>query len=305
LLFKRSAIAHYIKTHEIDLVHAHLPWAGFVARSLKLNHDIPVIYTEHNKQERYHWLTRTINKYTFNQQDMAISVSDDVRSSIEVNICPRIPVKTVLNGINTESFQRSEEHRNAIRHSLGILPSDVVIGSIGVFRAQKRLDRWLELIVTLTSTFPNVKGLLVGDGPLKNDIIVQRNRLGLDNIVFMPGLQTNTLDWYSAMDIFLMTSEFEGLPLALLEAMSCQLPVVTTAAGGIPEVVRHGKEGFLSEEAQWKELVPHLAQLIVNSDEREQIGIAARQRVKKHFSITQMVHQLEDLYETYAHTRRN
>ena len=290
----------YIKANNITLIHCHLPWAGFLGRLIHYKTGIPVIYSEHNKQERYHFLTRLINKWTFNFQSLAIAVSDDVKTSIVKTIHPRIPVQTISNGIDTIKFSRNTIAGDAIRNELGISNNHIVIGSLGVFRVQKRLDKWLEVFASTHKLFPMVSGVLVGDGPLKNQLLKKRNELDLDDVVYMPGLKTNSADWLSAMDIFMMTSEFEGLPLALLEAISCSCAVISTNAGGIKEVIRHEKDGMLTDLHDWPFFMAYLNELILNEDLRMSLADSARQRVIDQFSIQRMVKELESVYKSYA-----
>ena len=304
IILKFNKIIGYIRKNNIQIIHCHLPWAGFLGRMIHLITGIPVIYTEHNKQERYHFFTRFINKLTFNAQSLVIAVSDDVKTSIQHHIQPKIPVKTIFNGINTDKFMRNLDSRLKIRKQLGITNDKMVIGSLGVFRTQKRIDCWLELFSKLYAIYPNLRGILVGDGPLKKDIIAKRKQLGLDDVVFLPGIQTNAVDWYSAMDIFMMTSEFEGLPLSLLEAMSCECAVVATNAGGIKEVLVNRVNGFTAEVDQWGELFYAIEFLLSDPILLKTISLAARSRVTESFSIQTMVSQLESTYSQYAHSRK-
>jgi glycosyltransferase involved in cell wall biosynthesis len=304
IILNFNEIIRYIRKNNIQIIHCHLPWAGFLGRLIHLITGIPVIYTEHNKQERYHFLTRFINKLTFNAQSLVIAVSDDVKTSIQHHIQPKIPVKTIFNGINTDKFMRNLDSRLKIRTQLGITNDKMVIGSLGVFRTQKRIDCWLELFSKLHAIYPDLRGILVGDGPLKKDIIAKRKLLGLENVVFLPGIQTNAVDWYSAMDIFMMTSEFEGLPLSLLEAMSCECAVVATNAGGIKEVLVNRVNGFTAEVDQWGELFYAIEFLLSDPILLKNISLAARSRVTESFSIQTMVSQLESTYSQYAHSRK-
>ena len=305
ILLKVNEIIDYIKANNITLIHCHLPWAGFLGRLIHYKIGIPVIYSEHNKQERYHFLTRLINKLSFNFQSLAIAVSDDVKTSINNSIHPRIPVKTISNGIDTLKFSRNTIANDSIRMELGITSNHIVIGSLGVFRVQKRLDKWLEVFAAIHKLLPMVRGVLVGDGPLKNQLIKKRNELGLDEVVFMPGLKSNSCDWLSAMDIFMMSSEFEGMPLALLEAMSCSCAVICTNAGGIKEVIRHEQDGILTELHDWPLLIAHLNELVLNEELRSSLAVSARQRVIDQFSIQRMVNELETVYNSYAPQKRN
>src|SRR5688572_27115885 len=123
IILKYWSLAQYIRDHNIELVHCHLPWAGFVGRLLHRFAKIPVVYTEHNKQERYHGITFFLNKLTFNWQTKVIAVSQDVHESIKENISPRIHVQTILNGVNTENFIRDKTAGKAIRLEYNI-PDD-------------------------------------------------------------------------------------------------------------------------------------------------------------------------------------
>ena len=300
ILLQAFKISRFIKDNKIQLIHCHLPWAGFVGRIVHLISGIPVVYTEHNKQERYQYLTRLFNKFSFNLQSTSIAVSEDVAQSIKFNINPSIKVNTILNGINTEKFRRNLPVGEKILADLGISSDAIVIGSLGVFRTQKRLNAWLEIFAIVSKQNPNVRGILVGDGPLKEDIILQVKALGLEEIVFLPGIQSKASDWYAAMDIFMMTSEFEGLPLALLEAMSCECAVVATNAGGINEVVEDGINGSIVAVDEWTGLISKVQYLLDHPVVRASMGQAARNRVVHHFSIHQMTRQLEKLYSFYA-----
>jgi glycosyltransferase involved in cell wall biosynthesis len=298
ILLKAKKIARYVNEHQIDVIHCHLPWAGFLGRVVHRLTGIPVLYTEHNKQERYHKLTKWINRFTFNWQTAAIAVSGEVSESIHKNIAPSIPVHTILNGVNTDRFKRSQEGRLKIRNQYGWDEDTIVIGSIAVFRFQKRLDLWLELFKKIKEqhTDKKIKGVIVGAGPLKDLIEQKRVELGLEEDVLMPGLQTNTIDWFSAMDIYMMCSVFEGLPIALLEAMSCELPVITTNAGGIGEVIRHEVDGLLVQVDEPNKLVEEAAKIISNEFVRLQYAHASRNRVVDAFGMEKMVGELESLY---------
>lgn len=299
LLWQYKKVVDYCREHEIELIHAHLPWAGFVARLVHQKTGIPTLYTEHNLQERYHVLTRRINKLSFNSQTLALGVSQDVTDSIKENIKPEIPVRTLLNGINTDSFMRVGDDQ--VRKQYGIPKGAVVIGTIAVFRFQKRLVEWLEAFKEIENQHQGVYGIIVGAGPLEEEVKKTHQILGLDGRVFFPGLQTDVKPFQEAMDIFMMSSSFEGLPLALLEAMSMNCAVVATRAGGIKEVIRDGQDGLTCEVDQWEELAPLCGRLINYPQEMERLKEAARKRVVEAFSLSTMVESLEEQYHRELH----
>ncbi len=298
LLLQYKEIISYTREHQINLIHCHLPWAGFVGRLVHKNTGIPLIYTEHNMQERYHSVTKSINKLTFNSQSLALGVSEDVTSSINKNISPKIPVRTLLNGVNTESFKRTGNSQ--VRKELGIPEDAIVLGNVAVFRFQKRLVEWLQVMNKIQEQNSNIYGVIVGAGPLEEEIKKEWKTLGLENVVFFPGLKTDVKPYFEAMDIFMMSSSFEGLPIALLEAMSMECAVVATDAGGIKEVIRNEQDGLTCKVEEWKKL-PELCQVLIDDPEKlKNYKKAARERVVQNFSLTKMVDELETIYNDYV-----
>jgi glycosyltransferase involved in cell wall biosynthesis len=253
-------------------------------------------------QERYHFLTKTINKLTFNRQTLGIGVSDDVSNSIQKNIQPTIPVQTVLNGVNTDSFQRKGSfEQSPIRAQFGIPADAFVVGTVAVFRFQKRLDLWLEIMKKAIDQDANLYGIIVGAGPLQPEIEQKHTALGLEGKVFFAGLQTEVKPYYEAMDSFMMCSSFEGLPIALLEAMSMECAIVTTDAGGLKEVIRKEEDGVVvgvDECAHLSEAILHLKN---NPSRLASFQKAARLRAKASFSMDAMITTLEQLYQKYHH----
>jgi glycosyltransferase involved in cell wall biosynthesis len=299
ILFRIPALIRYVRKHQIQVIHCHLPWAGIAGRIIHKMTGVPVLYTEHNIQERYHFLTRFMNRFTFNWQSKAIAVSADVAQSIQKNIKPTIPVDTILNGVNTASFQRDALLRQQKRIELGVAETDILIGTIAVFRQQKRIKEWLEVIATVHRQHPNIKACIVGDGPMREEIMAHVRALHVEHVVHFAGLQSDVIPWLSAFDIFMMTSAFEGLPIALLEAMSMACAIVTTDVGGIKELVRHGEEGLMESADNWAQLSVHLAYFLQHPEQIPVFGARARQRVEAAFSMKQMVALLENHYLGY------
>ena len=299
-------VVKYIDDHEIDLVHCHLPWSGFLGRLVFKNLKLPVIYTEHNIQEKYHILTKLVNKYTYNFQSIAIGVSADVTRSIKENIAPKIPVTTVLNGVNIEHFKRNVSRGAAIKEELGIPADAPVVGNIAVFRKQKCIPGWIKAFAVASTNNDNLFGIVVGSGPEEESAKKLISELGLSNKVFLPGLQEDTLSYFSAMDIFMLSSDFEGLPVALLEAMSVGCAVVSTKAGGVVEAVRDGQEGLLAEVGDWEGLGERLVELLENREKRSKMQEVARKRIVDSFSLSTMVDELEQIYlKTFEHHSRS
>jgi glycosyltransferase involved in cell wall biosynthesis len=303
IMMKYRQVLDYVRNNKISLIHCHLPWAGFLGRLLHQLSGIPVVYTEHNKQERYHFITRTLNKWSFNRQTQVIAVSHDVAESIQKNIHPTIPVHTILNGVNVELFRRNNEMGEQCRERYGISPEAILLGNIAVFRTQKRLKEWVTLFKKVRDRVPGVKACLVGDGLLRHEIEEHIKQSGVAEDIILPGLQTDVHPWLSAIDIFVMTSEFEGLPIALLEAMSMGCAAVCTDAGGIKEVIRHQIDGISYPVADWQKMEEEIVRISVDLMLLEKWKKAARKRVEESFDIRNMVQATELLYSSLIHAK--
>lgn len=316
-MFQRvSTISRYVEEHQIDVIHSHLPWAGVIARLVGKKTGIPVVYTEHNKWERYNKITYWLNKLSFGWQDAAVAVSDDVQQSIRKNaganfrklVLPAAQevkinrkaqqpyLLNILNGVNIAHFVQDEQAGLQIRQEIGIPADAPVIGTVSVFRFQKRLNMWMEVAADILKRVPNTHFIIVGDGPLKEELLTKRKALGIEDRLHMPGLKTDVKPYFSAMDIYMMSSIFEGLPIALLEAMSCSCAVISTKAGGVEEVVESGISGLLCEVDDHMKLADYGVQLLQNQEQRKALAAGARQRVQTDFSINKMAKQLEELY---------
>lgn len=291
ILLSYRKIIRYIRANDIDIIHAHLPWAGFVARIVHKLTGIPLVYTEHNKQERYHKITFTLNKFTFNWQSMVVAVSGDVEDSIRKNIKPRIAVKTILNGVNVEKFKPGQ-NQSIYRKELGIPEDAIVVGTVAVFRFQKRLAEWMQVMKAVLEVDDKFYGVIAGDGPLREALLEERKRLGLEEQVIFAGLQTEVRPWLEAFDIYMMTSAYEGLPIALLEAMSMECAIVTTDAGGIKEVITKPAHGIRVRVDDWQSL----SAAVLSVSAPGSAGKNARKRVVEAFNLKSMVRELESHY---------
>jgi len=167
---------------------------------------------------------------------------------------------------------------------------------VAVFRRQKRLDLWLEAARRIAEHEPEARFLIVGDGPLRAEIEEQAGRLGLAQRIVFAGLLDDVGPLLAAIDVYLMTSEFEGLPLALLEAMAAGRAVVVTAVGGIPEAVTDGETGVVRRFGDVEGLAGAVADLLADPERRAALGAAARRRVAESFGIERMAAELEAIY---------
>lgn len=305
LFFQIKKVRDFVCKNKFDLIHAHLPWAGILARFVGQKLSIPIVYTEHNTWDRYNKVSYWGNRLTFKNQDVAIAVSNEVALTMQLN-APwdpyirggRLKVRVIQNGVNTAVFKRLKSLDSISQTGMSSsIPEDApVIGKVAVFRSQKRLWLWVEIALKILQVRPDVHFLLVGDGEWRGKIERAIADSGKKSHFHLVGVQKEVIPYLSRMNIYLSTSEFEGLPIAMLEAMSCEVPVVATRAGGIGEVIQHGIQGYLTEVDNWRDLEGYCLQLLEDPQLREQMGGKARNRVLEKFSMVKMVRALEEIY---------
>ncbi|WP_315817022.1 glycosyltransferase [Paraflavitalea speifideaquila] len=205
------------------------------------------------------------------------------------------PMQVVQNGIDTDKFAAHQPIERDIHSELNIPPGTTVIGIACVFRAQKRLTQWLEIASQLHALHPNTCFIIAGDGVLREQVHQKARSLHLRSCVYFPGLQTDIKPWLKAIDIFMMTSEFEGLPIALLEAMSMGCIPACTDAGGIPEVIDDNNNGILVPVNNPSLLTQRISALLDQPGQLPALKQAARDTVVRHFSMQKMVSRLETI----------
>lgn len=292
------AISEFVRRRQIDVIHCHLPIASVVGRFAGAVAGVPVVSTEHNLLQRYHVATRLISTSTWGLQSRVIAVSNEVKDSILEHVGDDVPVDVILNGVDVERFGDRTGNVESVRANLGLPTDAFVIGTVAVFRTQKRLEHWLRVAASVLKEAPNAHFLLVGDGPERETVDREICRLRLGERVHLPGLQSDVSSYLSAMNVYLMTSEFEGLPIAMLEAMASRLPIVATSVGGIPEAVRHGQDGYLVAQGDIEGATAAVLSLVRDQERRRHMGRNARARVVESFAIEPMQRKLEGIYES-------
>jgi L-malate glycosyltransferase len=301
ILGRTPEVTRYLKAWRADLLHCHLPLASIVGRFAGAAAGVPVITTEHNLQERYHPVTRVASHATWRMQRQIIAVSDEVASSIARHAGTRVPIRVVRNGVTLDRFRREEQDGRAARRELGFPGDSEVVGTVSVFRTQKRLDLWLEVAKRLHDARPQTRFVIVGDGPLRSEVEDGIGRLGLSDSVVLTGLRDDVRPLLAAMDVYLMSSDFEGLPVALLEAMAMEVPPVATAVGGIPEVLGPASGGLVAPKGDVESLAAHVTAVLgLTAEERRTRGAAARARVAERFSSDRMMREIETIYREVA-----
>lgn len=288
-------LARLVRREQIDVVHVHSPAPASVARPLlrAVSPRTRLVYTEHNRWDRYSRPTRWANMLTYRLDHTTLAVSDDCRSTVSPRLRGR--VETLVHGIDIDGVVPHRADRNRMRDELGIADGTVVIGTVANLRSQKNYPLLLQVARQITDVDPNVVFLSVGQGPLEADLRALHGRLGLGDRFRFLGFRSDVHSVMSAFDIFCLSSDFEGLPVALMEAMSLGLPVVATSVGGVADAVVPGRDGVLVPPNDAEALADALGTLSSDHDQRQRLA-AAPDIVAARFDARRTVACLEAAY---------
>jgi glycosyltransferase involved in cell wall biosynthesis len=284
-----------LREHRVDVVHAHnfgrFLYAGPAARLAR----VPVaLYTEHSRtqpHERVLWLAqRRVSRLA---QKVA-AVSDNVRDHlVQVQGLPADRVVTILNGIDLDAYRLPPAERAAARAELGLPPEAVVAGTVARLVPVKNQA----MLLRAAARVPGLWLALAGDGELRTDLEQLAGELGIADRVRFLGLRRDVPRVLAALDVFVMTSESEGLPIAMIEAMAAGLPVVATEVGGIPELVADGVSGRLVPANDHEAAAAALAALASDPAQRHAFGRAGCDAAGGKYSISAMVRAYTAIYE--------
>jgi glycosyltransferase involved in cell wall biosynthesis len=183
-----------------------------------------------------------------------------------------------------------------LRQQLHCKPQDKLILSVGRLSPEKGLNLLLTSFAGKFKSRPDMRLVIAGEGPQKEELLELAGRLGITEQVLFPGFVSDVSSYYAAADLFVMPSLTEGLPIALLEAMAAGLPVIATAVGGIPDIVRNGKDGCLVPRGDVAQLASMMEAVTANCDLAKNLGTEARETVRQHFSPIQWARALESIY---------
>lgn len=281
-----------------DLIHAHMPVTGFLARCIGKVCGIPVIYTEHFDLRKYGRLTTWLNKLNYSWNHVVIAVSDATAQAIRHEFPQIQNLVTIPNGVNTSLYCRTAP--DTVPHTRLAQSQRTVVGSVAVFRRQKRLDLWVDIAVALLNLDPKFLFVLIGDGPEMQSILARVRASGFDDAFIFTGLVADTRSYFAAIDVFLMTSELEGLPIALLEAMSMECLPVTPPVGGIPSLVEHAVSGVFIDPTDAVGSAQAILNVVSEETRFRSMRLGARKSIVKNNSMEFMVNKLEGIYTEYA-----
>jgi glycosyltransferase involved in cell wall biosynthesis len=300
-------LRNVIDKKKFDIIHSQGARADFFSRISARIPDKPCLISTvqmpvdgFNVGMLRRGIYRLIEKFSEKSVDCFIVVSDGLIDILKNhhNISEN-KIYKVFNGIETRLYnseQKSDCSKNIIRRSFGISNTEFVIGAIGRFCWQKGFEYLIRSLPDVLLKYPDVKVLLVGDGPLRKTIKDLTKFLSIEKNVIFTGFRNDIKDILSSMDIIVVPSLVEGFPMIILEAMAMEKPIVATRIDGITEQLKDEKEGILIPPRNPLSIATAIFKIKENSGFANKIGRAAGKKVKKYFSVNRMIKETENIY---------
>jgi glycosyltransferase involved in cell wall biosynthesis len=282
------------------VAHTHLLALNY-AYPLMIRYRTPArVYTVHNLAEKDIGLRTApmVRALAFRYRIggvVPVAIAEEVRVSIQ-KVYGYTNPPLIPNGIPTDEYAPNPDTRAQWRQAHGIEPRATVVTHIGRFAVQKNHALLVEAFAQVHSDAP-LYLLLVGGGELEDAVREQVVELGLQERVRFLGVRADVPAILNASDLFVLSSRWEGNPMSVMEALAAGLPVVSTAVGGVPELVQEGETGLLVPSEDTGALACALQALVDDPARRQAMGAAARQHAIAHFDIRHTVRMYEELYE--------
>jgi glycosyltransferase involved in cell wall biosynthesis len=295
-----------IRQRQIDIVHSHDYKTDLLALLLGRRLGVVPMATAHgwtgiSARERYVYYPA--GKRLLARFPRVIAVSSDIRNELVRHGARGDRITVILNGIDPGAFARVEGRGAAIRASLGLSPEDIVIGAVGRLERQKRFDLLLEAFATLARIRPGLRLVIVGDGSLRGELEARRAALGLTHACTVLGHRLDVADLHHAFDLFVQSSEYEGTPNAVLEAMAMSTPIVATDVGGTAELAADGVHARLVPARNVSALQSAMQSVLDDPTGGRARAAAARQRIEHDLSFEARTRRLERVYEDLIQER--
>jgi N-acetyl-alpha-D-glucosaminyl L-malate synthase BshA len=300
-----TRMAEVAQLYALDLLHVHYAIPHSVSAMLARQmlaagpraQRLPFVTTLHGTDITLVGLDRSylsITRYSIEQSDGVTAISNYLRDRTQRVFDVKNRIEVIYNSVNCDVYCRNETMAEEMRREYSIGNQRVLV-HLSNFRPVKRLTDVIEIFDRVHKQIPS-KLLLIGDGPDRSVAEWLAVQKGIHDDVLFLGKQDQIYDKLSVGDIMLLPSELESFGLAALEAMACEVVPIATRAGGVPEVVDHGKTGYLADVGDVETMARYAIDLLNDEQKLREIGKQARAAAMERFCSTKIVKQYEDFY---------
>jgi glycosyltransferase involved in cell wall biosynthesis len=303
---KLGGLVPLLRRQRVHVLHTHLFGSNTWGRLLGKLAGVPVIIThEHWSSKPRHEVV--IDRLLYRLSDRILVASKASKQVVmQVEKIPARHITVAYNGVDTRAFAPLEE-REVARRDLGLEAGSFVVGTLGRLTPDKGgQDDLVRAVAGMARKGCAIRLLVVGDGPLRPELERLSAELGLGDKAIFTGTRTgpDVGMVLGCMDVFVLPSHREALPIALLEAMSVGVPVVSTRVGGIPEILEDGINGLLVPAGQPMALQASIQCLADDEWLSHRLGLAGRTHVQANFTLEQATQRVEQVYEEIALKKR-
>lgn len=282
-----------ITTLKPDVIHTHQYAMKYVFPSVLQARRV-MVHTVHSLADKeLNRRDQVIQNFTYRRGVMPVAIAEEVAAGVEKIYEVRPAV--IPNGVDIEGIRASASLREQNRQAFGWRPEDVVMVSIARLSAPKDHATLLTAFAQATQMAPNLRLALVGDGALRSELEAQSRALNLESRVAFLGVQADIPGILAAADAKILSSDYEGNPLSVMEAMAAGKAVVASRVGGIPQLISHERDGLLFTAGDSSSLAGYIARLS-RADERARLGDAAQMTAAEKFSLSEMAERYLTLY---------
>ena len=292
-----------IKEEKIDLLHLHQYGSSNFGRLAGFVTGVPVIIHSHDTDPKYPLYQKIADLILAHFTDKVIAVSESAKeSTIKKRSIREDKVLVMHNALPLEEFHElTPEQKEKEKRRLGINPDYKIIGTVTRLREEKGNKYFLEAAAEVLKVFPKTIFLIVGDGPLREDLENLSKKLNIEENVIFYGFSRDIQKFYSIFDIKVIASVTEGFSLALIEAMAMRKAIVATDEGGPKEILKDGETGMLVPAKDSRMLANKIIYLLENGQELERLARNAKKESEK-YDIDSYVRKLEREYEDLLST---
>jgi N-acetyl-alpha-D-glucosaminyl L-malate synthase BshA len=303
-----TKMAEVTARHSLDILHVHyaIPHSisAYLAKMMASGRKVPFVTTLHGTDITLVGNDRSylpITRFGIEQSDAVTAVSDYLKQRTITEFQIQRPITVVPNFVNCDVYGRATDPALRRRYAN---PDQAIFIHISNFRPLKRVEDVVATFARVHQSYP-AKLLMVGDGPDRPKAEWIADTLGVSHDVLFVGKQNDMVPFLSVADVLLLPSESESFGLVALEAMACEVPVVATRVGGLPEVVEHGEDGFLLGLGDVSAMAEASIRLVQDPQLRAEMGKSAREHALRNFCSTKIVRYYEHLYLQTIESSRN
>ena len=296
-------LAALLRRERFNILHCHLVATNIIAKPLGKWCGVPVVinhdHTNDPSRGEHSWLL-ALETWANRASSHVVAVSESCRDFLisREHIDPS-DVSLIRNAIDLSRFSPLSVDRDSSRRDFGI-PLDVpLIVGVGRLNPQKNFSLFLEIAALVKRASPQARFLIAGTGSEETELRAKAASMGIADSVVFAGYVADARRVYAAANVLLMPSQFEGLPMTLLEAMAMRLPVVASRLDGMAEVIEDGRDGFLVAPGNAAGFADRVVSLIHDPEQATSIGSEARKKVEREFSSSRMVAEIEAVYERF------